>query len=225
MSIQQEIATPNERVARKRTPTQTITYIATLCAFCIVLELLSNTLSSAVPKWLKVSLGCGGWFMSTMVVGPFYGAGVAVLSDVLGQFLNPVGGAPDPFLAIANGLLAFYFGTVFHYLPLSKRIPEKANVIIRIVAGVLLATVLGTMGLNTFIIWKLYIKSMAYPAYFVARLPQLIAVAINLALNIAIYPVIKRLGLIWSPWRFKKKNAQPAIEKTETETPENNEEI
>ena len=207
---QQEIASPTKRVAKKRTPTQTITYTATLCSLCIVLDMVSNALSASVPSWLKISLNCAGWFLASIVLGPLYGGGVAILADVLGQFLVPTGGMPNPLLALSNGLMAVVFGFIYHYLPTGK-LNEKVASIVKIVIGIIATAIIGTMGLNTIILWFSYFSYMEFGAYYVGRFVQLIAVAINIVLTILLDPVVKNLGVVWDKRLWQK------VEKNETE--------
>ena len=84
---QQEIATPN----RKNSPTRIVVYIATMVAVSIVLKLVSNQLSAALPQSLKISLAYLGWYLSAAVLGPYYGCAVACVSDLIGQWLIPTG--------------------------------------------------------------------------------------------------------------------------------------
>lgn len=200
---QQEIASPTKRVAKKRTSTQTITYTATLCSLCIVLEMVSNQLSSAVPSWLKISLGCVGWFLAGIVLGPIYAGGVTILADVLGQFLAPTGGMPNPLLALSNGLMASIFAFVYHYLPTGK-FNEKVASIIKISVGILCTAIIGTMGLNSLILWKFYFNTMSFGAYYLGRFVQLIAVAINIVITILLEPLIKNLDVIWDKQQWYK---------------------
>lgn len=210
---QQEIASPTKRVAKKRTSTQTITYTATLCSLCIVLEMVSNTLSASVPSWLKISLGCVGWFLAGIVLGPLYAGGVTILADVLGQFLTPTGGMPNPLLALSNGLMAVVFGFIYHYLPTGK-LNEKVASIVKIIVGIVATAIIGTMGLNTIILWNFYFKSMDFGVYYLGRFVQLIAVAINIVITILLEPVVKNLGIVWTKFDFKK------LKKTKTESEE-----
>ena len=194
MSSQQEIATPINRVAKKRTPTQTVTYIATLCAFCIVLKWLSNVLSVAVPLSLKISLAYIGWFVSAIVVGPLLGGCVAGISDVLGQLMLATGGAPNPILICGNFCATMAFGLVYLYLPTGK-LPQFVASIIKVIVGAIACVLVGTLGLNTLGLWIYYYSDTQYFAFWITRLVQLVMAGVNTAIVILIVPVIKRLKL------------------------------
>ena len=102
MKNQQEIATPkslsvnandaNSISQKKQSPTKRITYLATFTALSLVLKMLSNALSAALPPSLKISFSYLGWYLSAAVLGPLGGGCVALVTDVLGQLVLPQGG-------------------------------------------------------------------------------------------------------------------------------------
>lgn len=203
-NTQQEIATPINKVAKKRTPTMTITYIAVLCAFCIVLKYLSNTFSISIGEQFKISITYIGWFLSGIIAGPIGSFCTAVVSDLLGQVILPTGGAPNLIFTLGNGLGALAFSLCFHYLPVGKPYSTIRSIVGTIV-GALASALVATLGLNTFGIWFMYYQTVDYGAYFLTRLPQLVAVAVNTAVIIALIPALRKLKLYWQKPDFIKK--------------------
>lgn len=193
---QQEIATPMNKVAKKRTPTMTITYIAALCAFCVILKYLTNTFSISVGNNLKLSVTYIGWFLAGIISGPIGAFTIAIISDLLGQIILSTGGAPNPIFTFGNGLGAMSFALCFHFLPIGKPYSLLRSIVGTIVGAITTALV-STMGINTFGIWFLYNQATEYFAFFITRLPQLIILAINTAVVIALIPVLRKLRLYW----------------------------
>ena len=188
---QQEIATPN----RKKSPTRIVVYIATMVAVSTVLKLVSNQLSAALPQSLKFSLAYLGWYLSAAVLGPYYGCAVACISDLIGQWLNPIGGPPNPIVTAGNGLSALIFGLALRYLCFRK-LPKYVDLLLRAVIGAAAAALICTLGVNTFGQWLVKNSSTNYFAFTISRLPQLIMVAVNVALFAAILPVLFNLDLV-----------------------------
>jgi ECF transporter S component (folate family) len=184
------------KVAKKRTPTMTITYVAVLCAFCIVLKYLSNTFSISIGEQFKISITYIGWFVSGIVSGPIGAFTTAIVSDLMGQIILPTGGAPNPIFTLGNGLGALAFALCFHYLPIGKPYSVLRSFVGTIV-GAIASAFVSTMGINTFGIWFLYYQSVEYGAYFITRLPQLVAVAVNTGIVVAIIPALRGLKLYW----------------------------
>ncbi|MGN1094478.1 MAG: folate family ECF transporter S component [Candidatus Neoclostridium sp.] len=188
---QQEIATPN----RKNSPTRIVVYIATMVAVSIVLKLISNQLSAVLPRSLKISLAYLGWYISAAVLGPYYGCAVACVSDLIGQWLIPTGGAPNPILIAGNGLSALIFGLAFRYLCFRK-LPKYVDLLLRAVIGAAVAALVCTLGVNTFGLWLYYYRSTEYFAFTVSRLLQLTSVAVNISLFAAVLPVLLNIDLV-----------------------------
>ncbi len=195
-NTQQEIATPMNKVAKRRTPTMTITYIAALCAFSILLKYLTNTLSISFGDLYKISITYIGWFIAGIISGPIGGFSVAVISDLMGQIILPTGGAPNPIFTFGNGLGALAFALCFHYLPVGKPYSLTRSFVGTIV-GAIASTVIATMGINTFGIWFLYNSSVNYWAFFTTRIPQIVAPAVNTAVVMALIPILRKLKLYW----------------------------
>lgn len=194
MSInQQEIATPDK--VCKRSITKTVVYIATMVAISIVLKMISNTLSGFMPPFLKLSLTYLGWHLSAAILGPYYGCAVACASDIIGQWLIPTGGAPNPILMAGNGLNALIFGMCFKYVKF-KKVKPFISIVLASLIGCTLGTLVCTLGINTFGLWYSYHRATQYWAFLLTRLPQIPMVIANLVLFIAIIPVLEEMELI-----------------------------
>lgn len=202
MSIQQEIATPRSAVAKKRTPSQTIAYMATLCSFSIILKAITNAISLTLPTGFALSLAYIGWFISAIVMGPLLGGCTASLSDLLGWLVSPRG---DYNFINFFGIFVstFIFGLIFHLIPKGK-IPAFISYAIRIILGAIAFAIVGTLGINTFGLWFMYYSKTEYVVFLYTRLTQLLPLSINVILCISITPALARLKLIWTQ---TKKNA------------------
>ncbi len=190
---QQEIATPQH--AKKRTPTKTIVYVATMVAISIVLKAITNSVSAAVPPWMKISFAYLGWYLSAAILGPWLGGAVACISDLLGQWLIPTGGAPNPVLVAGNGLSAIIFGCVFKYVRI-KKLPFFWEKVVLSIIGATASALVCTLGINTLGLWLYYYSSSNYLAFTLSRFVQLPAIIVNLILFIGFLPVLKNLSLI-----------------------------
>ena len=170
------------------TPTQRITYIATLVALSLLLKLLSNMLSSVIPFFsLKISLSYLGWFVSAIILGPLGGGIVAILTDILGQLLINTGGAVIPLLVLGNFLSSFTFGLVYK-LKLSNR-P------LVILLSATAAAIVGTLGVNTLGLWLTFYKDTSYLVFLSTRFIQLIMLYLNTVLVILLLPIIKKFKI------------------------------
>lgn len=191
---QQEIATPMNKVAKKRTPTMTITYIAALCAFCVVLEIVSAAISPPHLKQYSLSVTYFGWFIAGVITGPLGATAVAGIADIIAALILPRG----PFnilITLSSSFIAFLFAICFHFTPIDKPYSLKRSIIGAAIGAVLVA-ILGTMGLSTFFYWISYSKQ-TYSSYFVFRLFQLVPLLGNVILFYAIIPVLRKLRLYW----------------------------
>lgn len=205
---QQEIATPYNC---RKTPTRIVVYIATMVAISIVLKLLSNTLSQTLPSFLKISLAYLGWYIAAAILGPWAGGAVAVISDLIGQWLIPTGGAPNLLLMAGNGLNAIIFGLTFKYVKFNK-LPPYADMLIRTVLGAVFSAIICTLGVNTFGLWYFYYPNTNYWAFTVSRLTQLTSVAANIILFAATIPVLSNMGLL-PPLKRKSAGEENDVEK------------
>lgn len=197
MKNQQEIATPkslsvnandaNSISQKKQSPTKRITYLATFTALSLVLKMLSNALSAALPPSLKISFSYLGWYLSAAVLGPLGGGCVALVTDVLGQLVLPQGGSVNPLIALGNFSSALVFGLIFKYTPVKSDS-------LRSVIAVSASAIVGTLGINSLGLYLYYYSSMPYLAYMLTfRLPQLIPVLVNTVIFCLLLPMCKRL--------------------------------
>ncbi len=191
LNRQQEIATPY----RRKSPTRVVVYVATMVAVSIVLKLISNKLSVALPQSLKISLTYLGWYVSAAVLGPWLGCAVACISDLTGQWLLPTGGAPNPILIAGNGLSALIFGLIFRYLRFRK-LPTYADFLLRAIIGATAAAIVCTLGVNTFGLWLYYYHSTNYFAFTASRFIQLTSVVANVVVFAALIPLLMKIDLL-----------------------------
>ena len=173
----------------------TITYIAALCAFCIVLELVSEAISGPLPQSYKISIVYFGWFIAGAISGPIGAVAVAGVSDLLSALILARGGL-NPLITLSSCFTAFLFAICFHYTPIGKPYSVSRSLVGSAIGAVLVA-VLGTMGLSTFVLWFSYSKS-TYLSYFITRLFQLIPLVANVAIFYSFIPAIRKLKLYWT---------------------------
>ena len=135
---------------------RTVTHLALLIALQIV---LSRFLSISTPV-LRISLGFVPIAIAGMLFGPFSGGLVAATADFLGAILFPIGAYFPGFT-----LTAFLTGAVYGFFLYQK---EKSW--IRVVASVLVISLILNLGMNTF--WLMVITGKGYLALLPARLMQ-----------------------------------------------------
>ena len=135
---------------------RTVTHMALLIALQIV---LSRFLSISTPI-LRISLGFVPVAIAGMLFGPLSGGLVAATADFLGAILFPIGAYFPGFT-----LTAFLTGVVYGLFLYQK---EKSW--FRIVASVLVISLILNLGMNTF--WLMVITGKGYLALLPARLMQ-----------------------------------------------------
>ncbi len=223
---QQEIATPNKKVA-KRSITKTIVYLAAMCALCVILKSIGNSMSIVIMPGLKLTPSYVGYMISAIVCGPFGGGLVAALSDPIGQLVMPdTRGAFNPFLLLGNGLATLAFGVIYHYVRFDKEDEKSAKLkilyrSIRIALGGVAFALVGTMGFNSFGLWVYWYRSVEYFAYLLTiRSPQLLVVAINVGVVIALSPALYRLKIEYKPTLFCRKNKTQIVNKNASQSEE-----
>ncbi|MBO5223888.1 MAG: folate family ECF transporter S component [Clostridia bacterium] len=193
-NTQQEIATPMNKVAKRRTPTMTITYVAALCAFTVVLELVSEAISISLPNAYKISIVYFGWFLAGAISGPIGAIAVAGISDLISALIL-ARGSLNPLITLSSCFVAFLFAVCFHYTPIGKPYSITRSIVGSAIGCVAVA-ILGTMGLSTFVLWFSYSKQ-TYTSYFIMRLFQLVPLAINITLFYSFIPILRKLKLYW----------------------------
>lgn len=175
-----------------RFSTKYITYAATFIALSVIFKMLGNTVSSIViiPN-MRLSFVYIPWVLSGIVLGPIGGVLTALISDVLGQLTIAVGGAVNPLTMLSNALFPLAPALLFKF---AKRLPSWLKLLI----GMLISMIVCTMGIGSAaLFWQYeYYTSMNFFTYlFTIRWPQMIIIAINFVLCLAILPVIKRIKL------------------------------
>ncbi len=205
-NTQQEIATPMNKVAKKRTPTMTITYIAAICAFTVILELVSETISFSLPRQFKISIVYFGWFLAGVICGPVGAVAVAGISDMISALILARGGL-NPLITLSSCFVAFLFAICFHYLPIGKPYSIKRSIFATAIGGILVC-IFGTMGLSTFVLWFSYSKQ-TYLSYFIFRLFQIIPLVANVILFYTCIPLLRMLKLYWRRPDIIKKQETP----------------
>ncbi len=208
---QQEIATPkvceiaNREIAQQTSckethktisATRRITYLATLTALSLLLKLISNAASEALPPTFKLSLSYLGWYLSAAIMGPFGGGVVAVVTDILGQFI--FGSTPYPLLVLGNFLASVAFGIIFRYLPVK-------NVALRATIGVTVSILFGTLGFNTLGLYFVYAQGTNYFVYLLTRFAQVPMAYLNMVLLMLLMPTCKKLRLLDEECRYPAK--------------------
>ena len=193
-NTQQEIATPMNKVAKRRTPTMTITYIAALCAFTVILELVSETISFSLPRQFKISIVYFGWFLAGAICGPVGAVAVAGIADLISALILARGGL-NPLITLSSCFVAFLFAICFHFIPIGKPYSIKRSMFATAIGGVLVC-IFGTMGLSTFVLWFSYSKQ-TYLSYFIFRLFQIVPLVANVILFYPFIPLLRKLKLYW----------------------------
>lgn len=178
------------REAQGRIAAKRLTYLATLTAISLVLKVISNSISQFVPPTFKVSFSYLGWYLSAAVMGPIGGAAVAAVTDVLGQFVIPSGGAPNPVLTLGNAAATMAFGLVFAKAPLK-------NAAARAAIAATVSLVIGTLGINSLGLYYMYYAGTNYIVYLAgSRLAQVPIAYLNVVLFVLALPACRRIGLV-----------------------------
>lgn len=185
----QEIATvhteANTALQKKDlSATKRITYLATLIAASLVLKLVGQVLQTLS---FKLTLVYVPWIIAAIAMGPVGGATVAFATDLLGTFVLPTGGAPNPILALSCALFGFIMGLAFKLPKLSPKW--------KLLIGTIIVIPVCTLG-----IWSwgmsLYYGKHTFFGWMATRGPQVAVVAVNAALTAFLFPLMKKIGLM-----------------------------
>ncbi len=176
-------------VEKKVIKTKWLTYCATFAALSVVCKIMGNAISF-IPS-LRFTLVYIPWVIGGVVLSPFGGALSAAIGDVLGQLIMPAGiGALNPFITLGNTLFAFIPALLYKYSPKNKKF-------LFLSFGIILSTLVCTLGINSLAIYQYFKNSMGYWDYFVLkRLPQTIVIAINHVLILLLIPALERTKTI-----------------------------
>lgn len=214
MENQQEIATPDKRNTNARTvrsqqltfgTTKWLTYTAVFAALAIVMKFIGQFLT-LTPSF-KITLIYTVWLIAAAVLGVFGGAAVCFVSDVLGAIIIPVG-PMNPYLIIGNLLYGITAALVFKYLPIK-------SYVIKFIAAGLACTLLCTCVANSLALYYSYkyYETLTFWQYFAAfRALQPVVALINIAVTVAMIPLLMRLKLLPPLKRNKRLNKQSSEE-------------
>ncbi len=197
MENQQEIATPvtkeNEEHGKKRinrkklSHTRKLAYFASLVAITYILKLVGNYLTFGP---FRITVSYIGFFISAVILGPLGGGIVAVIADVVSQFLGGVMGMPNPLIALGNFGGTFLFGIIYDYLPVR-------NIPLRVVIGTTAFVLWATLGFNALANYLIYYKGTNYLSYLVSsRLIQLPVAYLNSVITFFLIPTCRKCKLI-----------------------------
>lgn len=200
MENQQEIATPDNEIigkVRSRKPilgtTKWLTYAAIFAALAIVMKFIGQFLT--LTDSFKLTPIYAVWLVAAAVLGPIGGGVVCFVSDVLGAIVMPMG-ALNPLLTLGCTLYGVIAGLCF-------KLPTRTNLVRFIIAGVT-CTVLVSLIFDSFAIWvwcKYYLKlaswaDRALGVYMASRALQCAVSAINIAIAVAMIPLLNKLKIL-----------------------------
>lgn len=202
-NAQQEIATPDKlNTSSRKVRSQQLTfgttkwlaYTALFAALSIVMKLIGQCLT--LTDSFKITLIYVIWLIAAAVVGPIGGGTVCFVSDVLGAVIIPRGPI-NPLLTL--GCVLFGVTAAFCF-----KLPVKSYIVKFVFAGVV-CSVLYTLLFDSFAIWvwcRYYLKLKSYinKSFWVylgpSRAMQLGVAAINIAVTVAMIPLLLRLKLL-----------------------------
>lgn len=160
--------------------TQKMAYIGLLTAVSIALNALTMPVLTGTTAISFTYIPC---FIAGAFFGPFAGALVGLIGDVLGFLIAPKG-VYIPFITVSSVLLGLIPGLIFKI--------KKMNPYIKIALSFLLIFIFCTLTLNTIGLYIFFASKKTIGAYLALRLPnQSIIFAINVAIVYAIYPLLK----------------------------------
>ena len=134
------------------------TYFITLIAVFSAVGIALNLLSSAMPRvdtFGRISLVYAFCFLSGILLGPWIGGGVAIISDLIPALFFPEG-PWMPLITLSNGVMAMIAGLFYKHL--------NGNLIVKLVFIALVSFVVCSLGLTAFGEALLY--DMGMQAYY-----------------------------------------------------------
>lgn len=214
MNNQQEIATPDiNRRSKVRAQslvfgtTKWLTYTAMFTALALATKLIGQFLT-LTPDF-KITPVYVIWLVAAAALGPFGGGAVCFISDILGALIVPRG-AINPLLSLGCTMYGIIAGLTFKYLPI------KNNAAKLLISGVV-CTVLITLIFDSFAIWawtRYYLKLIIKPSsplnkpfwvyVGIKRTMQLAVGAVNIAVTVAMTPLLSQLRLIPEKHKYSK---------------------
>lgn len=182
------VSVKNEKTALITTKKLTLT--ASLVALALLFKLMGQALT--IGGTFKISFTYIGWTLSAVILGPFGGAAVGAITDIMAPFILYNGFAFNPLITLGAALYPFIVGMCYRHLPFK-------NKSLSVVLGTALALIASTLGVTTIGIYYIGLKD--YPFSFwtylvTSRLPQLLVAGVNLVLTLVLIPVLRRIKII-----------------------------
>ncbi len=143
-----------------------------LFAMFVALNTLANIYEVYISPSERLSLVMTVVSVSGFMLGMAGGFLTGFLGDALGFLIKPSGGAYTPFIGLAIGFAGFLpaFLVFLYRIITRKKLNLISTAIIMAISSVLCFFIV-TCGINTFVIWKLYISGRkTFKAYFIARI-------------------------------------------------------
>ena len=183
-----------EVILMKKSSTIKLTYFALLVAISTLL----NSVTILPTFDFAIALTPTIAFLSGMMFGGIGGFCVGFLGDFLGAVLAPKG----PYLiliGISSGLMGLIPGLIVKH--------TKMPMTIKVIISFILCYIFVTAGLNSYAIYKAYIKSQTFFVYASGRVvTQFPNCLLNLAITIALVRVPTVMQLFqWDKKKEKKK--------------------
>lgn len=195
---QQEIATPDIKHTKARKvrsqslafgTTKWLTYAGLYSALAITMKSIGQYLT--ITPNFKITLIYTVWLMAGASLGVIGGGAVCFISDILGAILVSRG-AVIPLLTLGNVIYGVIAALVFRYTPIK-------NYAVKFISAGIVCTVVCTCLINSLALYYQYgsYKVLTFWQYFVAnRAFQPLVAAINVAVTVAMVPLMKRLHLL-----------------------------
>ena len=126
--------------------TRKIAYTAVLTALCAVVNMFSIDIAGV----FKLSFVTAVCMMIAYLCGPFLGAGIAFLGDLIGFLMIPSPYAYSPYIGLCNALFTLIVGVVYM---LATR---KTGYVWASIIALFVAHIISSVFLNSYIVSTLY---------------------------------------------------------------------
>lgn len=153
------MSTKNEKGLRN---VRVLTTAAMLGALSVVIGIFCKNFLNFGNGLFRVTFENFPIIMSGILFGPFVGAAVGVVSDMVSYFLSTQSFAISPIVTLGAALVGAMSGIVSNYI-------VKKRGTFRIILSVLAAHLVGSLIVKTFGIYAYY--NMSYPLMLLYRLP------------------------------------------------------
>lgn len=151
----------------------------TLFAMFVAINTLANIYEVYISPSERLSLVLAVVSVSGFMLGMAGGFLTGFLGDALGFLIKP-NGAYTPFISLSIGLAGFMpaFLVFLYRIITRKKLNLISTAIITVISSVLCFFIV-TCGINTFVIWKLFISGRkTFKAYFIARISTQLPVSL-----------------------------------------------